>query len=267
MTRWVKISSVVVGAIVLSTLAIQASDLARGISSNLPGLAIESTGPCGKNAEIVHLGGRSVCIDTYEASPSRACPVATPGNEVDTQRNISDDTCAATSEKEVAPWRFVTHTQATQLCARSSKRLLTNEEWYKAVSGSTDLESCVISSSGPSLTGSTCKSPAGIYDMVGNVWEWVDGEVTDGEYDSKTLPRSGYVSLVDSDGIVLETSDTPSEEYNADYAWLNSSGVFGMIRGGFYGARSDAGMFALNASVQLNFSAAGVGFRCVKDIE
>ena len=102
--------------------------------------------------------------------------------------------------------------------------------------------------------------------MVGNVWEWVDGEVQNGSYNERQLPPSGYVSLVDSNGIVIETEPLGSLEYGKDYALTNQTGIFGVIRGGFYGSGEDAGLFAQNLSVPLDLKAVGVGFRCVRDI-
>lgn len=267
MSNVLKGGLVIVGAVALSTLAINASDMFRGIEGSLPGLAIESTGPCGEGAVLTHTDKGSLCVDTYEASPGEACPVNDPQNEIDTQANVSATGCGAVSTLGARPWRFVSLTQAQQLCARSGKRLPTDGEWYINVVGMSDLSTCVVKNSGPKLTGeSACATPAGIQDMIGNVWEWVDAEVTDGQFEGVTLPKSGYVALVNSDGVVLETSDQPSQDFGEDYAWTNDAGVRGMLRGGFYGAETDAGIFTINASVPLNFKAAGVGFRCVKDV-
>ena len=160
-------------------------------------------------------------------------------------------------------------TQAQQLCARVGKRLPTNEEWYKTVSGFTDHSSCVMRSQSalPQLTGTaSCVTPSGVHDMIGNVWEWVDEEVVDGNYNDRELPQSGYVSLVDTDGVVLATAEEAATEFGNDYAWTQHSGVRGIIRGGFYGSGEDAGIFAQNLSVPLDFRTSGVGFRCVKDV-
>jgi hypothetical protein len=81
--------------------------------------------------------------------------------------------------------------------------------------------------------------------MIGNVWEWIDEEIVDGTYDDRLLLETGYVSLVDGDGVVVEASDRPSTEFDEDYAWINQEGLRGMIRGGFYGSREDAGIFHL----------------------
>lgn len=256
-----------VGALVLSTLAIQAGDLLRGIDTNLSGLAIESEGVCGPGATQLLLGDRALCIDVYEASASAQCPVSDPRNPAETQQNANEFACGPQSVSGAIPWRFVSLTQAQQLCARVGKRLPTNEEWYRAASGLADDTSCVVDGSSAGQTGtSNCVTPSGVHDMIGNVWEWVDEQVVDGVYDGRALPPDGYVALVDTEGVAIETSRDASEEFGKDYAWTSESGVRGMLRGGFYGSGEDAGIYIQNMEVPLDHKTAGVGFRCVKDI-
>jgi formylglycine-generating enzyme required for sulfatase activity len=269
MKKWHKSLLVGVGALVLSTVAIQASDLVRGIEGNLSGLAIESQGVCGEGSVQVLLGSHALCVDVYEASAGTSCPHRAPDSQLQTQENANVPDCKPTSQKNVMPWRFVSLTQAQQLCGRDGKRLPTNEEWYKIVSGFSDVSSCIISSGlqSPSNTGSaSCMTPSGVSDMIGNAWEWMEGEVVSGMYNNRALPSDGYVSLVDSSGVVLETAADPKEEFGNDYALTSTEGVKGIIRGGFYGSGEDAGIFAQNLAVPLDFRSTGVGFRCVKDI-
>jgi hypothetical protein len=257
------------GALVLSTVAIQASDLLRGIEGNLAGNVFESASVCGEGATQILLGSHSMCVDLYEASASAKCPHAVPSNSLQTQDNANASDCIPESKAGATPWRFVSLTQAQQFCARAGKRLPDNKEWYKIASGLSDFSSCNIASRAqePSLTGAfSCVTPTGVHDTIGNVWEWVDEEVTDGTYNSRTLPQSGYVSLVDSDGIVVETAQSAVDAYGKDYALTSVSGVRGIIRGGFYGSGDDAGLFAQNLSIPLDSRTSGVGFRCVKDL-
>ncbi len=267
MAKWHKVVLVVGGAIVLSTVAIQASDLVRGINGNMAGMAIDASNPCGAGALLVNLGTGSICADTFEAAPSPSCPRGTPKNMQDTQDNLNEGTCAVVSEKAREAWRFVSLAQAQQLCARGGKRLPTNAEWYALAVAQTDQASCVLKQSAPSLTGAAnCTTAAGVQDMIGNVWEWVDGQVTEGQFDGRVLPVSGYVSVVDTSGIVVETAASPVADYGQDYAKTAPVGVFGIIRGGFYGSESDGGIFAQNLSVPLDLKTDGVGFRCVKSL-
>ena len=269
MKTWMKSLVVIVGAIVFSTVAINASDVFRGIEGSLLGLAVESSNPCGEYAVRMQFDSGVVCVDTYEASPSDSCDIETPKSEIDTQINVADVDCHAVSRAAVVPWRFVSLSQAQQLCARTGKRLLTSEEWFTTSLGMSDFSSCAVSTgkSDPEKTGSmSCISPVGVHDLVGNVWEWVDAFVVDGVYDGIVLPDSGYISLVRPDGLVLETSPQPHADYGNDYAWFSAVETTGIIRGGFYNSFDDAGIYTLNASVPLNFKAAGVGFRCAKDL-
>jgi formylglycine-generating enzyme required for sulfatase activity len=268
MNKLQKSAIIGVGALLLSTVAIQASDIIRGIEGNLTGMVSQSTSVCGVHATQILLGSHSICVDVYEASASSNCPHPNPQSPLETQSNVNKADCLPTTAPDVIPWRFVSLTQAQQLCARAGKRLPTNEEWYSVASGMTTSDSCNIKGgNAPGRTGTQeCVTPSGIYDMVGNVWEWVGGQVVDGVYENRRIPESGYVALVDINGVVVETAKNGFQEYGEDYAWTNTTGVRGMIRGGFYGSGNDAGIFAQNIAVPLDFRTTGVGFRCVKDI-
>lgn len=113
----------------------------------------------------------------------------------------------------------------------------------------------------------TCKSTVGAYDMVGNVWEWVDEEVRDGTYRDHALPEAGYVTSVDSDGIALSThADAGDELYGKDYFWHAPQGIRGVLRGGSFGLQDDTGLYATHAAIEPSFASAGVGFRCVREL-
>lgn len=269
MNKLQKSALVGIGALLLSTVAIQASDVLRGVEGNLAGMVSQSTSVCGEGATQILLGSHSICVDIYEASASTNCPHTNPQSSVETQNNANTQECVPVSKSEATPWRFVSLTQAQQLCARAGKRLPSGEEWYKVVSGFVDDGSCNVNGgTGPKVAGSSnCVTPSGVHDLIGNVWEWVDEEINSGTYNERTLPASGYVTLVDTNGVVIETSDREgSAEFGNDYAWTSNSGVTGMLRGGFYGSGEDGGIFSQNLSVPLDFKTTGVGFRCVKDV-
>src|SRR5262245_7173049 len=87
----------------------------------------------------------------------------------------------AVSIPGVAPSACITWFQANQACLLSGKRLLTNREWQGAAAGTPDpgtdnlTTDCAVNSPGQVNTGSrsNCKSAWGVFDMVGNVNEWV----------------------------------------------------------------------------------------------
>ena len=269
MKQWYKTAVVIFGAIVFSTVAIQAGDVLRNIDGGLAGLVTDSLNEdiCGEGEMLVHLASGALCVDVYEASASDSCSILSPNTQSQTQDNLNDFACISASKADRIPWRFVSLVQAQQLCARSGKRLPTNEEWYALAVSTGSQQNCVTDTSGPGYTGaSQCMTQSGIYDMIGNVWEWVDAEIVDGEYNGRKLPESGFVQLVDTQGVVLNTGSVADNEFGQDYAMTNSSGIYGMIRGGYYGSGEDAGIFAQNLSVPLNLKTDGIGFRCVKSI-
>jgi len=265
---WRRAAMVIFGAVILSTLGIQASDELSGVTSRLSGSVIDANQGCDKNSLPILFGTHTICMDVYEASPSSGCLYQKIESTLATEANMSKASCEAVSETNVIPWRFVTYTQAQQLCARAGKRLPTNAEWYKVALGLPDPAGCFNGAKGTvNLTGTNnCLTPTGIHDLVGGVWEWMDDVITEGYYKDRILPESGYVTLVDAEGVVIKTDAEADSNFGEDYAWISHSGVRGILRGGFYGSASDGGIFAQNMAAPLDFAAAGVGFRCVRDI-
>ncbi len=274
------LKSLIIGliALVLVTVGIDAADNYDNVSNSLVGriLGVEEKGPCPEDMVFVSTENGGFCIDKYEVSPGEDCPVEEIKNELDTRKNLDRKDCSPISSKDKSPWRFISQVQAMNACAKAGKRLPSSEEWYLASLGTPDSEGepgendCQIDSnweSQPGLTGTgeSCVSGIGAYDMIGNVWEWVKGEINEGMYKEKQLPEEGYVNAVDIDGLTTETDLNNSNlDFNNDYFWIKKSGTRGMARGGYWRNGAGAGMYAMYLVSPSNFIGAGVGFRCAK---
>lgn len=261
-----KIFGVIIGALVITTLAIDASDTLSGKGGTLLAqLTGYENSVCGKGMVNIPAALTFSCVDKYEASASESCLIENPTNQFDTEVNLSKPDCK-TNEEKILPWRHITREQAAVMCTRSGKRLPSAAEWYQFALG-TPVEKCNVSSGKVDAVGkdSECVSAAGIVNSVGNVWEWVSDDVIDGVYMGRNLPETGYVSQVDNGGVATITADELDKSLgNTDYFWSSATGTYAMIRGGYYGSRSDAGVFTVHAQTAPTFSGEAIGFRCVR---
>jgi len=265
-------------AVVLVTIGIDAADNYDNLSESIVGRIIfnNSGGPCPSGMVFVPTETGGFCIDKYEASPADDCPYANPNSQRETRLNLDYKDCQPVSAPGRIPWRFISQNQAALACAKAGKRLPTNKEWLAAALGTPDpvnnwtADDCQVDDNWnqqPGLTGSgaNCISAAGAYDMVGNVWEWVEGTVAEGRFNNKSLPESGYILGIDEDGLPSQTTmGTGDPNYYYDYFWLKETEVRGLARGGYWHNGADAGQYAIYAVAPPSFSGAGVGFRCVK---
>lgn len=252
-------------ALVVTTLGISASDSLRGVSGSLLGQlggTTASTGcPSGMTATPMLATMR--CVDTYEAAPADDCPHTVTRTETHTTENIAAAACTVHSKAGASPWVFATREQARLMCMRSGKRLPTAAEWYQLAIG-TSAERCVVDGQMQlSGTHSDCVSAIGVHDAVGNVWEWVSEDVTDGMYNGRELPPEGYVTQAGTDGMAVYTGASGADEFGQDFFWSKAEGVYGILRGGFYGSRTDAGVYAVQAKTAPTMSTQAIGFRCV----
>jgi hypothetical protein len=164
----------------------------------------------------------------------------------------------AVSIPGVPPTGCLTWFQANQACLLSGKRLLTNREWQGAAAGTPDpgtddlTTDCAVNSPGPVLTGSRsrCRSTWGVFDMVGNMDEWVAewGDRANpfcSDWTSATGIAGGDFGCVGGDG------STPSARIPG--AWF---------RGGAALDGTFAGVFAVSSVPLPSFSDVTVGFRC-----
>lgn len=267
--KFLKVSGVILAALVITTLGISASDTFSGNSDSLLGAVIgtgdESRCPAGMTE--VFTSQSFTCVDTYEASSAEACEFANPRSVQETQKNLNNLECAAESKTNASPWTHVTRSQAQSLCARAGKRLPTSEEWYSFAAGTIDsAEACNLDNTGVSPVGSyeDCRSGAGVYDAVGNVWEWTADDVFEGNLNERALPEEGYVTQVDAQGVATMTDGKPSDEFGSDYFWQDSSGTYGLLRGGFFASGEDAGVYAVHAKTKPTAATQAIGFRCVR---
>ena len=270
---------VVLFATGLTTFAIHASD-----SFSLPEggflAAVGRSGPvehCPKGMVYVPQSGGGFCIDQYEASPGEGCAHRTVGNQFDTEANLHNPLCMPVSVPDATPWVNVPEHEALALCAKAGKRLPTNGEWYRAALGTPEDAQGMASTCGlgqvrataAERTGSHegCVSSYGVYDMVGNVWEWVDAVSENGMYGTRLLPGEGFVSESDADGVPSSVATSSDRAYGNDYFFSDQSGVKGMFRGGFWAMGEKAGVFTVNATIPTSFVGNAVGFRCAREAQ
>jgi len=265
---------VVAAAIILTTISIKAADnLNNQRAAGQNGLNIIK---CPGEMVYVLNDKGGFCIDKYENSAGTDCAKSNPANQSETKMNIDNIDCRPVSLTAKNPWRNISQNQAAVACAKAGKRLPSNKEWQQAALGTPDRASdwtnddCLVANNwgqtpGLTGTGKNCVSAAGAYDMIGNVWEWVDGTINNGIYEGNKLPEEGYVQNVDSNGMPGETNiDGSDQNYNNDYFWIKKVGVKGIARGGYYNNKEQAGQFSAYLVSPPSFVGEGVGFRCVK---
>jgi hypothetical protein len=269
MRTWFKVPLIIGGALVVTALGIDAADSLGGSRSTMLASIMNTASnqvPCSSEMVPVWFETGFICVDRFEASVALSCVHQEPTGVMYTEDNLRDDDCMPESVASTLPWRYVTRTQAEQLCARAGKQLITPAVWYQAALGTTD-DTCNVAGD-LARTGafSLCTSGVGAHDVVGNVWEWVTGDIVAGGYASRTLPLSGYVDQVDAAGVPLRTSSSSNDLYGRDYSWTIATSTTAMMRGGFYGGRSDSGLYSVHAGVLSDFASGAVGFRCMQPV-
>ena len=239
-------------------------------NETLQNMTIVETGVAGPTAgcpaDMVEVG--DLCVDRYEAS---VFPDATgSGTQLGRLADDYSPPCQnngigcqgqiyALSRAGVVPSRFITWFQAQQACANMGKRLLTNAEWQLAAVGTPDPgatsagNQCHVdpTATDPELTGDNteCVSEWGVYDMVGNVDEWV-------------------TNWLQGNGANVVTNHTAT--YGMDrVAGVNEAGAEAfppaLLRGGAFGQPADdPGVYSLDATMGPDQSSPDIGFRCAQ---
>lgn len=270
-SKFIKIierSFIIVIVIAVTAVIVKATD--NKLSGN-----IEEVGICPEGMVHVVFAKGDFCIDKYEVSAGNECLYEQPKSQRESLMNIDSSECEPVSVLGKVPWRYISQNQAAIACAKAGKRLPTNEEWLQAAYGTSDLatewssDDCHIDSNWPSQPGETgygenCVSASGAYDMIGNVWEWVDGLVEDGKFMGKELPEDGYIIAIDDKAMPVQTDNNPEELYFNDYFWIKTKGNRSIARGGSWNNQSEAGQYSIYAVSAPSAASAGVGFRCVK---
>lgn len=138
-------------------------------------------GPCPKEMALVP--GTKACMDRFEASLEG-------GEKGD--REGKGTTAKAVAKQGAVPAVQVSWLQARAACANAGKRLCTRAEWLSACKGADGKrkfsygdayvpERCADRplarrlGEKPQPAGALpeCKNPEGVYDLSGNVWEWL----------------------------------------------------------------------------------------------
>ncbi len=225
--------------------------------------AATAFGLCADDAVLV---GGTLCVDKFEASVWSNPP---GGNEPRTQygvagedypcnRNGQDcDHIYAASLAGQTPSGYASWFQAQQACANAGKRLLTNDEWQLAVTGTPDTGGAdngttdcatddvpLIDRTVATGSRSGCVSRWGAYDMVGNAGEWV------ADWAPNTSVCTGWGDF--SDDLMCFAGANPQP---------TSPGA--LVRGAAYDNEAGAGPLTISVSGPI-LGGQFVGFRCVR---
>ena len=171
----------------------------------------------------------------------------------------------AVSIPQTLPSRFLTWFQAAAACRNAGKRLLTNAEWQAAALGTPDpgpggngTATCNTGAPNvlPSGSAASCVSDVGVFDMVGNLWEWV-ADWMQGDSNPFAPRTGGTTNATYGDDLMSGTNPAQTQGGGQNFpAALERGGSFG------YGNGTASGVFALSAAQAPSTSFADLGFRC-----
>lgn len=227
------------------------------------------------------------CIDKYEAHALNS-----DGSEATPPESAGDsDTLIAAGGKAGSAfnktvWVYIDQTEARTACSNAGKHLCTDEEWlgaanvqgeyynlptdlavspYYCVTGSSTYclnnspgngEACQTGTYSRGISG--CNSAEGVYDQVGNVWEWTNETV-----DVTNPDGSAGWKYANSTGGWQTSTSSATTIYGNDAVYFPTTTTGrAVLRGGIWSYGASAGPFCayLNHGPTHTFS--GIGFRC-----
>ena len=234
-----------------------------GSETGFTAISWVSKGVCPENMSYIDKFG-GYCIDQYTASR----PDATSGS-------VGSNGSMATSRQGVLPWVSINQGNANVACENAGKHLCSSAEWLGAanlqgqvyylpndLSGSPYNCNTGTSSAMPTGSSSGCVSSEGVYDMVGNVWEW-NSEVVDTVKPCNV--GSGGYCYVQDDGS-WGTSQGSKYSGGAYFLAGNNNGR-AVRRGGYWDSGADAGPFAVLLHWAPTDTGTTLGFRCCSEPE
>ena len=250
----------------------------------------QGKGSCPENMSYIDkLGG--YCIDSYEAVAMNSDGSWNENSddsgwrEADTISLLSADGYAGSMPGHY-PWVYISQTEAKTACENAGKHLCSSEEWLGAANIKGDVyylpstvTDCNVESGSPAecqnigpnngdacVTGhmTDCVSEEGVYDMIGNVWEWTNETV---DTIKPCNPGSEGYCYANSTGGWQTTPDSATDKYGDDgvYFVANTASGRAVLRGGRWSYGASAGLFSAFLIYGPSSANDGNGFRCCSE--